>query len=360
MSSICIITLTGDRPLALSLCDKWVSQQTRKPDQRIVVDDGKIPMVPTPIIDYIRREPKPHDPAHTLNINMLEALKHVKCDNVVIFEDDDYYAPTYLEEMERQLVNGDVVGIGHAKYYHLPSGGYSQQDNMGHASLAQTAFKASMIPFVESCAKQNDGHYLDVRLWLGSGGSITGGEIPPSGHRVGKNGWIFKDNNQYVGIKGLPGRPGIGTGHEKNTYGNKDTNHIMLKKWIPKDYQVYLDVLKTVPAQELNHRRVEMGWYIASKRGLAGKVLVEPGEKFYWEGPKGSWMDPVDGGPVVAVAAKQPPPQTDIYAAARELSKKHPSVLDHKHIPQSAGAQQPTAEPIAAEPAKGKRAWGRK
>ena len=362
--SICIITLTGDRPLAFSLCQRWVLQQTRfqqerKDDQWIVVDDGKA-QTPVPLnCEYIRREPKPHDPAHTLNINMLEALKHVKCDNVVIMEDDDYYAATYLEDMEKQLTNGDVVGIGHAKYYHLPSGGYSQQDNNGHASLAQTAFKSSMIPFVEACAKQNNSHYLDVRLWLGIGGVIKGGPIPDGGHRVGKNGWIFRDNNQYVGIKGLPGRPGIGTGHATESYGQKDINRTILKKWIPKDYQVYLDVLKTVPAEELNSRRVTMGTYIARKRGLVGNRLVEPGEKFAWDGPKGSWMDPVDGTPVELVVAKpQPPVQTDIYAAARELSKKHPSMLDHKHIPQSATAQ-PTpdveAPKVIAKPTRGRK-----
>ena len=42
---ITVITPTGDRPLAFSLCRKWIFNQTIKPDQHIIVDDGKIPMI---------------------------------------------------------------------------------------------------------------------------------------------------------------------------------------------------------------------------------------------------------------------------------------------------------------------------
>ena len=37
---ITVITCTGDRPEAFKLCRTWMSRQTRKPDQWIVVDDG--------------------------------------------------------------------------------------------------------------------------------------------------------------------------------------------------------------------------------------------------------------------------------------------------------------------------------
>jgi len=40
---ITAITPTGDRPLALALCQQWMDAQTVRPDQWIVVDDGKIP-----------------------------------------------------------------------------------------------------------------------------------------------------------------------------------------------------------------------------------------------------------------------------------------------------------------------------
>jgi hypothetical protein len=46
-------------------------------------------------------------------------------------------------------------------------------------------------------------------------------------------------------MKGLPGRTGIGAGHKTTMYREKDgMDRAQLKVWIPKDYQVYLDVIE--------------------------------------------------------------------------------------------------------------------
>jgi hypothetical protein len=152
---ITAITPTGDRPLAFELCKRWMAGQTRKPDQWIIVDDGKEPIPrfvdrdfnPLELFCYVRREPRRDDPSFTLDLNLKAALPHIDGDKILIIEDDEYYAPGYIAEMARRLDSFEVVGICQSKYYHLPTGGYRQIGNTGHASLAETGFRKSFLPF---------------------------------------------------------------------------------------------------------------------------------------------------------------------------------------------------------------------
>ena len=228
---ITAITPTGDRPLALSLCRRWMEQQTRKPDQWIVVDDGNKPIKSFYGIDYVRREPKPSDPKFTLAENLKAAIPHIKGDQILIIEDDEYYAPNYVGEISRRFGPGrEVVGIGRSRYYHLPSGGYMIIGNMGHASLAQTAVSKSFLSIFQSILTPGK-LYIDYEVWRRA-------KKRSSGH-------VFFDARPiYVGIKGLPGRTGIGRGHDRKIYRLIDRGRKVLRQWIPQDYQVYLDLLK--------------------------------------------------------------------------------------------------------------------
>ena len=151
-----------------------MANQTRKPDQWIIVDDGKVPgtydlnwfNANMPGSVCIRREPRPDDPPHTLCANMATAIPLVRGDKIIIIEDDEYYAPTYVEEMARRLDSYEVVGIGDSKYYHLPTGRWKTFGNRGHASLAQTAFRASLLPKLsEFLATGNVIDWLDMKIW---------------------------------------------------------------------------------------------------------------------------------------------------------------------------------------------------
>ena len=229
---ITAITPTGDRPLAFALCKHWMEMQTVRPDQWIVVDDGKVPTKAPAWATYIRRAPRPNDPPHTLNVNLKTAIPYVKGEKILIIEDDEYYAPKYVETLSRKLDEYEAVGISQNKYYHLPTGGRVQIPNTLHASLAQTGFRASVLPEFVTIVKQAKTMYVDMKLW----------------QRVMKNGrgYLFSDGEAmlYVGMKGLPGRAGIGAGHRKAMYGKSvDDSRHALRKWIPKDYQVYLDIV---------------------------------------------------------------------------------------------------------------------
>lgn len=243
---ITLITPTGDRPMAFDLCQRWMRSQTVQPDQWIVVDDGKTPMDSIgPGITYVRREPKPTDYKHTLTINIAEAIPLIYGDKILIIEDDEYYAPRYVEEMSKRLDDFEVVGIGCSKYYHIQTGGFEMHRNMAHASLAQTGFRKSFLPVFTECVNAGMATaWLDDRIWT---------RIRTSkGTKNAISALVFVDSEEslYVGVKGIPGRNGIGIGHKVESYRQhpNDPGREQLKKWIPNDYRVYLDMLGEMAA----------------------------------------------------------------------------------------------------------------
>ena len=232
------ITPTGDRQLAFALCQRWMSSQTRKLDQWLVVDDGKVPQQPAVEMEYVRREPKANDAKFTLNANLQTAVPLVTGDLVLILEDDEYYAPNYVACMEQGIGPHLLVGLSHSRYYHLPSGKYLQIGNATHASLAETGFNRAFMPQF-SHALLGDA-YLDIRLWQAA-------------RNQGVLYWD-KGNPIYLGIKGLPGRPGIGLGHSETLYRRADSpDRSILKQWVPQDWQIYMDVLSGA-LNEANYR----------------------------------------------------------------------------------------------------------
>ncbi len=229
--TLTVITPTGDRPLAFALCKQWMAQQTRQPDQWIVVDDGVIPTAITPNMTYIRRKPMRKDPVHTLIVNLRKAMPHINGEKILIMEDDEYYAPGYIERMSTELDSHEVVGIMESKYYHLPTAGFLRISNRAHASLAQTGFTRSFLPDVEALLRSGITQYLDMNIWQNA--------------RTNGKGFLFhdKDDSLYLGIKGMPGRGGIGSGHNPTSYTKKDTSRETLKEWAPHGYRAYIDIM---------------------------------------------------------------------------------------------------------------------
>lgn len=259
---VTVITPTGDRPLAFALCQRWMRRQTRQPDQWIVVDDGKTPLIPGPTMQYVRREPRSDDPKHTLITNLAAAVPLIRGNKILIMEDDEYYAPRYIEEMASRLEKYEVVGICRSKYYHLPKGGFIRHSNIDHASLAQTGFRSTFLPSVVGLFTGDT--YLDIRIWKKAGNVTTlkWGEptVVTNSRTVGNGrGLLFDDGDGddkgclYVGMKGLPGRQGIGCGHrEYSEYLPDSQNREVMRKWIPGDYRVYLGILDgTITAESL-------------------------------------------------------------------------------------------------------------
>lgn len=311
-NSITCITCTGDRIVAFDLCARWMQDQTIIPSQWIVVDDGKIPTTPKINCEYVRREPQRNDPLHTMTMNLKLALSKVTGDKIIIWEDDDYYSPKYIEEMSKKLDEYDLVGIGKSKYYNIQAFRYYQHNGEAfkdHASLAQTAFKKSLIPLI--LKKMNGDQFLDVRIWQGLRGNSN----------------IFVDDKEslYVGIKGMPGRKGIGSGHNPNMEGYKDDkNKAVLRAWIQekKHLEQYLN-LKTEGKERSvsvrTYKAIQNGGYIPANSAYKSSVYgrINPGTVFEYEGPVGMWMSPIDEPEKKMVPVEDLP----IYVKAKEISE---------------------------------------
>jgi hypothetical protein len=233
---VTVVTPTGDRPEALELLRRWIASQTRQPDQWLVVDDGKHRIKPkrVPEATVVRRKPRADDPSCTLGKNLEAILPLVAHDKVLIMEDDDWYGPEYIDTMAALLDAHEVVGISGTKYYHPGIPGYREMGRGDHASLSQTGFRKSAIPEVLK-AIPFDANMpafpecsVDMRLWKNCNGQ---GHLVPGA-----------DMKLHCSIKGLPGRPGAGVGHDKRYY-TPDKDLTKFREWCG-DVEAYRGFIK--------------------------------------------------------------------------------------------------------------------
>ncbi len=161
---------------------------------------------------------------NTLARNICVAIPEVVYDKVLFVEDDDWYSSSYVSEMANCLGFTDIVGETRAHYYHIPTKRYRILDNLSHASLCQTGIRSSLLPLVQQICNERKNSFIDVRLWENFRGSRS-----------------LRRTVNCIGIKGLPGRAGIGIGHRPLLGGgwSTDIDNSVLKSWIGEDYRLY-------------------------------------------------------------------------------------------------------------------------
>jgi hypothetical protein len=237
---VTLITPTGGRPEAFALCKRFVRRQTwGGPLQWIIVNDGRTGESGDLIawrsgfaIQMVFPEPKWQHGQNTQARNLLAAIPEVAFDKVLFFEDDDHYAATYVEEMAAKLETYQIVGETRARYYHVPSRWYYQLQNEQHASLCQTGIRSDLLPQLASACEETKlrpvgMQYIDLQLWE-----------KPSASR-----WLYP-SNLSVGIKGLPGREGIGCGHRPDNNWSQDSADLaILRSWIGSDVELYKEFM---------------------------------------------------------------------------------------------------------------------
>jgi glycosyltransferase involved in cell wall biosynthesis len=222
---ITLLTPTGGRPYQMRLSEIYKNRQKTKLNiQWIVIDDFK----DTAQTDYdcdlvIVRKPfwKPGD--KTLGQNILEGMKFIESDFVLFWEDDDWYHPDYIQFYYEQLQKCDLFGQGFARYYNVNSGGYRVWDNKRHASLCQTGMRTEKLLENANLFERLDCPFYDLQLWRA--------------RRIRKH--IDVHSMPYcIGMKGMPGRGGLGAGH-KDKYTTYDENRTVIKEWIGDDWKKY-------------------------------------------------------------------------------------------------------------------------
>jgi len=222
-----IVTATGARPKAWSLCERWMSAQDYQgPVRWLVVDDGPDPQPVTFKregwdVVLIRPAPFWKPGENTQARNLAKGVGACDPAHLVVFiEDDDHYAPGWLSKVVEESARAEVVGEMRARYYNVASRVARQLQNMGHASLCSTAIRGPALQtFLTVCRTAS--RFIDIQLW-----------------RAHRSKHLF-GGNLVTGIKGLPGREGIGMGHSVGFAGVEDRAGNLLRQWIGSDAEAY-------------------------------------------------------------------------------------------------------------------------
>lgn len=226
-----LLTATGCRPEAWAICEKLMQAQTfAGPVRWVIVDDGEEAQPITFAregwtLEVMRREPFWRPGQNTQALNLAHGLRAIKAsERVVIIEDDDHYAPDWLETIDKALDKADLVGECRARYYNVATNTGRQLNNEHHASLCSTGMKGlALEKFRRECRPGVT--FIDVSLWR----NFSGKKQLFGGHRV-------------TGIKGMPGRGGIGMGHKPDFQGIKDEDGELLREWIGQDAGFYMEL----------------------------------------------------------------------------------------------------------------------
>lgn len=235
---IALITPTGTRPVQIQLCANFMRQQDYEGEVLwVIVDDGDPISIDCVTEDFrkgwkiVKAFPakKWKFGMNTQSTNILEGLKVVKqykVDLIFIIEDDDYYTPRYLREMVNKIGSCLIIGEMFSIYYNPLLRGYLINGNTVYSSLFQTAFTPALLSTVEGVCLTK-AKFIDMTLYKRSG-------IPADKMH------LFSSENLAIGIKGLPGRLGIGMGHRPGLKLTPDPDMSKLREWIGDDYLYYM------------------------------------------------------------------------------------------------------------------------
>jgi len=232
---VTLITCTGNRPDAWELCQKFMFRQTifkQLNVEWLVVDDGDTAVKLQSSVQRLIRGPKTWEEGiNTHRLNMDLALATAKGEFIFVVEDDDFYKPNYLEVMLELLQHFEVVGEGNAKYYNVSVPGYKTMHNREHCSLCQTALRASQKDRLYKAVNSGE-LFFDIVFWR----SVIEDEVSSC---------IFTDKDLCIGMKGLPGRTGIGVGHRKEKKDFYfDPKYKKLVEWLGQDAELYKPFMK--------------------------------------------------------------------------------------------------------------------
>lgn len=225
---VSILTLTGARPEAFALCEKYVKRQraltldSEYEFEWIIVDDGgSWPGMRLPEHENLSHAfyiPNSQWQAgeNTFNRNLAYGLKYCTGELIAFMEDDDWYSPHYLlcmlDVWRTANLKPRIIGSSPAEYYNVRTGEHKILDNIFHASLAETIIHRSLVPVCQSILKQDQGiTFFDVQLWREARMMCPGDS----------NYWLGAAGHS-IGIKGMPGRRGIGVGHLDHPEWEKD------------------------------------------------------------------------------------------------------------------------------------------
>lgn len=211
------------------MCEKMMAAQDYDgPVRWIIVDDGEQAQPVTFLrenwtLAVVRPMPRWASGHNTQARNLRAGLELIGDDaNVVVIEDDDFYPPGWLTAVSKWLQSAELIGESYARYYHVKKRVWYVNKNDTHASLCATAMRGDALRLFREIAHEVH-TYIDLQLWR----RFTGSKL------LGPHGMT-------VGIKGMPGRGGIGYGHVMD--GTEDVSASVLRQWVGHMADEYLRI----------------------------------------------------------------------------------------------------------------------
>lgn len=211
----------GDRPKFMENCIRMIKAQTLQPTIIEIVDD-----IPPPHF-VVKEKPLMNDKLipNTCDITWryrtgYDRLRKKGLDAIFLWENDDWYAPNYLEimcnEWEKRQ-RPDLLGHIYTIYYHIKLFGYFEMKHKTRSSAMNTLIKPDM--HFNWCVDFDP--YTDIHIWTQAG--LNGQTFDPKKH-------ITLGIKHGVGLCG--GRNHINKLHRFKT---KDTDHAFLKSIMDQD-----------------------------------------------------------------------------------------------------------------------------
>lgn len=215
-----LLTPTGGRPEGITLLADYIAAQTWcGPARWIFVDDcdpaTKV-RSPRPEIELEvvrpdwRWQPGMNTQASCMAVGLARIPDDATC---IVLEDDDAYLPGHFAAVLWALDRVELAGERVARYYNVATGRFRVIPGTFHASLASTACRGRALALLKRLCSQGSTR-IDMALWGGFGGARA-----------------LVESGNVVGIKGLPGRGGIGVGHRPD-FGTPDDSGGVLIDWI--------------------------------------------------------------------------------------------------------------------------------
>lgn len=291
-----ILTATGARPEAWALCQQMMqAQDYAGPVRWIIVDDGAQaqPISDMPAnwtLQVIRPEPRWRPGQNTQARNLRAGLAHVRDEwPLAIIEDDDAYTSDYLTRVVAELGEAELVGQALCRKYSLRLRRARELVHPQQASLCATAMRDGATRAFRKHVNRAP-MLIDGPLWRWTGGSKK-----------------LYDGCHVVGMKCLPGRGGIDSGHRDGFGEIADPDFSVLRAWLGSAAEAYIQMAEQMPTPAAPSRADEIQQYVKAYRkpeyrmGIRRRLAVEA---LMRKLPKGSLLDVATGrGETLAFAA---------------------------------------------------------
>ena len=235
-----IVPTRGDRPQFIKQCHKLIARQTRKPDHIFIMDYA----------------PKSGQKDITQRIRKgVEKATKAGCSVAILWEDDDWYHPTYIEWLIKTWEQNKkplVFGVGETYYYNLAAKGRLHMRHPGRTSTFCTLLK---LPFTLSWCED---HYPYLDMHLHKSRAVKTVMFPPNQIKA-------------IGIKHGIGLVGGGGHHARFRW---DMTGTEAEKWFKQnmDHELpfYEGVAKQIPSQKATKLQPKGGKY----KGSVGAPII--------------------------------------------------------------------------------------